>query len=198
MTKAISTLVLSALISPLAFAASKSDGPKDEAVGFGALLYGFTDVTTWVAFGTLVVFLLIAWYFGAFKVIANALDGRAKAIEDQLAEAKTLREEAAKVMAEAEAKAKEAEAAADEIVKRAKADAKTLMKKAKEDLASKVARREAQAEQRIARAEEEATSDVRKAAADAATKAARQILSGSENTSDLFDRALTEIDDRLN
>ena len=153
---------------------------------------------TFVAFMALLVFLTIAIRMGALKAITSALDGRADGIQNQINEAKTLRDEAAKLMADAERKAQEADAAAQDIIARAKTDADTMMKTAKADLEAKVARREAQAEQRIARAEADAASDVRRAAADAATKAAREILSGSEKTDNLFDKALKEIDGRLN
>lgn len=190
---------LSVFAAPLAFAAeTASDKAKDEAVGFGYLTYGLTDVTTWVAFGTLFVFLTFVWWVGGFKLIFGALDKRADAIKAQLDEAKALREEANKALAEAKVKAAEADAAAEEIVKRAKADAEAMMVQAKADLEAKVARREAQAEARIARAEADAASDVRKVAADAATEAARSILSGSKEGDDLFDKALAEIDGRLN
>lgn len=192
------SLLPAMLVSPIALAAGDSKAPKDEAVGFGYLLYGFTDVTTHVAFAAFVVFMMIVWWLGGFKAVFGALDKRADNIRTQLDEARQLREEAAKMMAEAEAKAKKAAATADDIVKRAKADAKALMKKAKADLETKVERREAQAEQRIARAEADAMSEVRRAAADAATEAARNILSGSGQSDDLFDAALKDIDKGLN
>ncbi|MEM6534523.1 MAG: ATP F0F1 synthase subunit B [Pseudomonadota bacterium] len=197
MTKFIAYSAASIALSPLALAAS-SDTPKDEAVGFGYLLYGFTDTTTHVAFGALVVFVMVVLWLGGGKAIFGALDRRSADIRRQLDEAKALREEANKLMAEAETRAKEAEVAADDIVKRAKADAKAFMEKSKAELEAKVARREAQAEQRIARAETEAASDVRKAAADAATEAARAVLSGSGNGDELFAKALDEISSRLN
>jgi len=190
---------LTTLAAPLALAAEKvSDKPRDEAVGFGYLTYGLTDVTTIVAFGTLVVFLTFVWWVGGFKLIFGALDKRADTIRAQLEEAKSLREAASKALAEAERKAKEADALAEDIVTRAKADADAMMKQAQADLETKVARREAQAEARIARAEAEAASEVRRAAADAATAAARDILSNSNESDDLFDKALSEVESRLN
>ena len=158
----------------------------------------YKDPVTHTAFAALVVFLIIAARMGAFKAIFSSLDNRAEDIQNQINEARALREEAAKLMADAERKAKEADAAAQDIVKRAKADAKTLMAQAKDELEAKVARREAQAEQRIARAESEAADDVRRAAADAATKAATDILAGADKGDDQFDKALKEISTRLN
>ena len=189
---------LTSLAAPLAFAADASDKPRDEAVGFGYLAYGFTDATTIVAFVALIVFLIFVWWVGGFKLIFGALDKRADIIRAQLEEAKSLREAAAKALAEAERKAKEADALAEDIVTRAKADADAMMKQAQADLKTKVARREAQAEARIARAEADAAADVRRAAADAATQAARDILANAKEGDDLFDKALGEIESRLN
>ena len=198
MTKFASLTILSAVSAPLAFAAGKSDVAPGEAVGFGSLTYGFTDPTTLIAFAGLVVFLLFVWYVGGFKIIFGGLDARADAISKQLEEAKAMREEAARVMAEAEQKAKEADATAADIIARAKADADAMLVTAEADLATKVARREAQAEARIARAEADATAEVRRAAADAATKAASDILSDGTKANDLFDKALSEIEGRMN
>lgn len=179
-------LLLPALaFAPAAYAA-------DEKVAW------YADPTTATAFAALVIFLMIVAFVGGFKTIFSMLDARADGIQSQIDEARALREEAAKLMADAKKKAKEADDAAEDIIKRAKADADAMMKQAKADLKAKVARREAQAEARIARAEAEAAADVRRVAADAATSAARSILSGSREADDLFDKALGEIDQRLN
>lgn len=180
-----SLIPLALLMTPAAFAA-------DEKVAW------YADPTTGAAMLALLAFLAIVAYVGGFKFIAGKLDERAQNIQTQIDEAKALREEASKLMADAERRAKEADQAAQDIIKRAKTDADNMMKQAKADLEVKVARREAQAEQRIARAEADAASSVRQAAADAATKAAKDILSGSASTDDLFDKALQEIDGRLN
>ena len=173
------------LIAPAAYAA-------DEKVAW------YADPTTATAMAALVIFLLLVAFVGGFRFEISKLDERATGIQSQIDEARALREEASKLMADAKKKAKEADAAAEDIIKRAKADADAMMKQAKEDLKAKVARREAQAEARIARAEADAAAEVRRGAADAATEAARSILSGSGEAKDLFDNALGEIDKRLN
>lgn len=179
-------LVSAFTIAPAAYAAG------DEKVAWWA------DPTTATSFAALVVFLFIVSMVGGFKFVLSKLDERAEGIQNQIDEARALREEAAKLMADAQTKAKEADAAAEDIIARAKADADALKKQATADLKEKLARREAQAEARIARAESEAAADVRRVAADAATEAARSILSGSSESGDLFDNALGEIDQRLN
>ena len=159
-----------ALLTPLAFLAPLAYA-ADEKVAW------YADPTTGTAFAALVVFLLIVSSVGGFKLILSKLDERAEGIQNQIDEAKALREEASKLMADAKKKAKEADAAADDIIKRAKADASAMMKQAKADLKAKVARREAQAEARIARAEADAAAEVRRVAADAATDAADATIS---------------------
>lgn len=183
--------LLALMVTPVAFAAETTHGEAAHAEPW------YLEVT-FVAFLALVVFLLIAARLGAFKAVTSALDTRAETIQKQIDEAKALREEAAKLMADAERKAKEADEAAQDVIKRAKVDADNMMKQAKADLAAKVARREAQAEARIQRAETDATNDVRRAAADAATKAARNILSESGKSDDLFEKALKDVETSLN
>ena len=173
-------------LTPLAHAAGDAKTPW------------YADPVTATAFAALIIFLIIVALVGGFKTIFGKLDERAAGIQAQIDEARALREEASKLMADAKKKAKEADAAAEDIIKRAKADADAMMRQAKADLKAKVARREAQAEARIARAESEAAAGVKRIAADAATQAARTILAGSGETDALFDKALGEIDKRLN
>lgn len=191
-------LTAAALVTPLAFAAPAGDAGYETKTGFSNLAYPFTDAATNFAFAAFVAFLLIAISLGALKAITSALDGRADEIKRQLDESRQLREEAAAALAEAERKQKEADQAADEMIKQAKADAKMMVEQARKDLAEKVARREAQAEARIARAEAEATNDVRRAAANAATRASKDIVANSPQRSDLFTKALSDIEKALN
>ena len=187
----------SLLASPVAMAATEEAG-HEATTGFHNLIAPFTDPTTHVAFLAFVVFLVIAGFMGAFKTIGTMLDNRSAEIQKQLDESRALREEAAAMLADAERKQKEADAAADAMIKQAKADAKMMVEQARKDLAEKVARREAQAEARIARAEADATEDVRRAAADAATRASKDILASSPKRGDLFTEALGEIEKALN
>jgi F-type H+-transporting ATPase subunit b len=199
MMKPVITSTLLTLSAPLAFAAEAADaGHGESSASFLHLIEPFTDPVTHVAFAAFALFLIIAASMGAFKAVAKALDSRAEDIQKQLDESRTLREEAAAMLADAEKKRAEADATADAMIKQAKADAKLMVEQARKDLADKVARREAQAEARIARAESEAAEDVRRVAANAATQAARDILAGSPKRGDLFEEALGEIDKALN
>lgn len=189
--------VFSATAAPLAFAAETAE-THESGASFLNVIEPFTDPVTHVAFAALVIFLVIAGFMGAFKAVGNALDGRSADIQKQLDESRTLREEAAAMLAEAERRQKEADQTAEAMIKQAKADAKLMIEQARKDLQEKVARREAQAEARIARAEAEAAQDVRRAAADAATRASKDIIAGSAKRGDLFTEALEEIEKALN
>lgn len=189
-------------LAPIAQAAETEGhgaaGDHGSEAGFYNIIEPFTDLTTNVAFLAFFLFIVIAASLGAFKFVGKALDDRASDIQRQLDESRTLREEAAAMLADAEKKQKEADANAEAMIKQAKTDAKAMVEQARKELAEKVARREAQAEARIARAEAEAAEDVRRTAADAATRAAKDVISGSSKRSDLFTDALSEIEKALN
>lgn len=159
----------------------------------------YYDTTHWT-FLSLVVFLLIITFLGAFKAIGKMLDNRAAEIQRELDYAKQLREEAAGLLKEAERKQQDASEQADAIVRQAESDAKSLLAKAETDLASMVERREAQVASRIARAEDEALQAVKQIAADAATKAAADIArseADKTNGSSAFSTALGQIKSSL-
>ncbi|MEM7006972.1 MAG: F0F1 ATP synthase subunit B [Pseudomonadota bacterium] len=181
-------LVLAA--APFAYAADESHGG-----GFVPEWLSHGDTNT--AFLAMVVFLAIVWRVGGFRLITDALDNRAAAIKAQLEEAKDLREAAAKLLAEAERKQREADDEAAAIVDQAKKDAEVFRKEARKSLEQRLARREAIAEARIKQAETDAADEVRRAAADTATRAAQQIL-GAADGSEQFEAAASQIEKALN
>ncbi len=188
--KYFSTALVFSTLSPFAHAASESTGP------WSWLTYALRDPATNVVLAALVIFLLIVWRMGAFKMVGSKLDERAQAISDELEEAKNLREQAAEALALAERRQKDADKEADAIIAQANEDAKLMMEEARRELAERLKRREAMAEARIARAEAEASEDVRRAAADAATEAARQLLL-DDTSIDQFELAAKEIEKAL-
>lgn len=133
--------------------------------------------TFWVGVA-LVIFLAILVKFGVPKMIVKGLDARGEKVAQELAEARRLRQEAEKLLAEYDSKRKAAEAEAAEIVSSANDEAKRLAAEAEAKLADFVARRTKAAEEKIAQAESQAEAEVRAAAAEAATKAAENILRG--------------------
>lgn len=131
--------------------------------------------TFWVGVA-LVIFLAILVKFGVPKMIVRGLDARGEKVAHELAEARRLRVEAEKLLAEYDSKRKAAEAEAAEIISSANEEAKRLAAEAEAKLADFVARRTKTAEEKIAQAESQAEAEVRAAAAEAATKAAETIL----------------------
>lgn len=156
--------------------------------------------TVWVGVA-FVIFLAILAYFGVPKAIAKALDARGEKVAQELAEARRLRQEAERLLAEYDAKRKAAETEAAEIVAGAKEEAARLAAEAEAKLNDFVVRRTKAAEDKIALAESQAEAEVRAAAADAATRAAELILRGKVTgaTGDkLFEAGLGEVKAKLN
>jgi len=154
----------------------------------------------WSAVG-LVIFFAILAKFGVHTMILSALDARGEKIAAELAEARRLREDAQKLLAEYEAKRKAAEAEADAIVAAARDEADRLAKDAEVKMTDFIARRTRTAELKIAQAEAQAAADVRAAAADAAAKAAEQLLRGQmtgKAGADMLAKGLDDIKAKLN
>lgn len=154
----------------------------------------------WVAVA-FVIFIGILVYVGVPRKITGALDVRAARIKAELDEARALREEAARVLADYKRKREEAEAEAKAIVENAKRDAEGFAIEAKRKADEFVARRTKAAEQKIALAESQAVTEVRAAAADAAIAAAERVLSANAAGplgDQLFDRGVDEVRSKLN
>ncbi|MDB5571521.1 MAG: atpF [Hyphomicrobiales bacterium] len=153
------------------------------------------DESFFVAVG-FVLFVLLLGYLGVHNTIAGALDGRAKQISDELAEARRLREEAESVLASYRTKAAEAEAEAQAIVAAAREEAEALARESADRMSEFVVRRTKQAEAKIAMAEAQAMNDVRAAAADAAVKAAEIVLrdqTRGDAASELVTRGIADL-----
>jgi F-type H+-transporting ATPase subunit b len=133
------------------------------------------DPETWVAIAFL-IFLGVLAYLGVHKIAMKALDDRTDRIKAELDEARKLKDDAAKLLAEYQRKRESAEAEAQDIIAGAKAEAERLATEAKSRIEEFVARRTAMAETKIAQAETQAATDVRSAAAEAAVAAAEKIL----------------------
>jgi F-type H+-transporting ATPase subunit b len=153
----------------------------------------------WVAVA-FVIFLAIVWKVGGFRMIVQSLDQRAETIRTELDEAKALREEAQRVLADYQRKRQEAEAEAEAIVTSARLEAERLAKDAATKLQDFVARRTKMAEAKIAQAEAQATADVRAAAADAAIRASELILrqGGAGTNAGLVESGLQQVRSKLN
>jgi F-type H+-transporting ATPase subunit b len=160
----------------------------------------FEDPETWVAIAFVILMGVFAW-LGVHRTVLTALDHRADRIRGELDDARRLKEEAARVLAEYKAKRASAEREAEEIVANAKAEAERIAAEAKTKMEDFVARRTKTAEGKIALAEAQALADVRAAAADAAVQAASTILSQSVKGSladDLLAKGIAEVRRKLN
>ena len=160
----------------------------------------FAEPEFWVAVAFVVLMGLFA-YLGVHKTVLATLDHRSARIKAELDDARRLKDEAAKVLAEYKARRASAEREAEEIIAAAKAEAERIATEAKAKLEDFVARRTKTAEGKIALAEAQALADVRAAAADAAIQAASTILTKSvkgQVADDLLTKGITEVRQKLN
>jgi len=157
------------------------------------------DNTFW-AFVSLLIFIGVIIYMGVPKMITGMLDNRIKKIEEDLNEAKRLREEAQALLAEYGRKRKEAESEAEDIVIAAQEEANRLREEAAESLKDMVARRTQTVEQKIAHAEAQALAEVRSRSADVAIEAARVILTKQMETQGdaLIEQSIKDVGSKLN
>jgi len=154
----------------------------------------------WVAIAFL-VFVGILLYVGTHRAIAAALDKRGERIAAELEEARRLKEEAQKLVAEFKRKQREAEVEAESIVTAAKTEAERLAAEGKAKIEDFVARRTKMAEEKISQAELQAIADVKAIAADAAARAAEGLLSAAATGSvadKLINGAISEVKSKLN
>jgi F-type H+-transporting ATPase subunit b len=154
----------------------------------------------WVAAGFFILMAVFA-YIGVHKTVLTALDHRRDRIKAELDDARRLKDEATKLLAEYRAKHQSAEREAQDIIASAKADAERIAAETKAKMEDFVARRTKTAESKIALAETQAIADVRAAAAEAAVTAAASIMSQSVKGSvadDLIAKGIKDVRDKLN
>jgi F-type H+-transporting ATPase subunit b len=160
----------------------------------------FFEPEFWVAVAFVILMILFA-YLGIHKTVLKALDHRSERIKAELDDARRIKEEAAKLLADYKARRASAEREAEEIISNAKAEAERIAADAKAKMEDFVARRTKTAESKIALAEAQALADVRAAAAEAAVTAATTILSQSVKgpvADDLLAKGIAEVRTKLN
>jgi len=160
----------------------------------------FAEPEFWVAVA-FVIFVGILVYVGVPKMLLGALDDRARRVQAELDEARRLKEEAQKLLAEYKAKQRQADEEAVAIIEGAKAEAERIAAESKTKMEEFVARRTKMAETKIAQAEAQAIADVRAAAAEAAVTAAEKILTESVKgkvADDLLARGIGDVKTKLN
>ncbi|MDX2276229.1 MAG: ATP F0F1 synthase subunit B [Hyphomonadaceae bacterium] len=139
-------------------------------------LFGIEITATEVAFIGLVLFIALLIYLKVPAMVLGMLDGRSQEIAKELHDARRLREEAEKLLADYQAKQAAAEAEAKSIVAAAKEQAAAVAEETRQQMMAAMARRERQAEDRIKAAEQKAAAEVRAAATDAAIAAAERMI----------------------
>lgn len=155
---------------------------------------------TWVSI-FLVIFLGILVWAKVPGLITGALDKRSKEIQDELDQARKLREEAQTILADYQRKAREAEEEAQGIVAQAKREAEIFASETREKLKETLERRTKAADMKITQAETQAVNEVRLAAIEAATMAAEKILSGQtkgDKGDELITKSIAQIKEHMN
>jgi F-type H+-transporting ATPase subunit b len=123
-----------------------------------------------------VCFILVLIRFNVPALLTRALDARAERIQEELDEARRIREEAQTLLASYERKQKEVEGQAQDIVAHARTEAELAKDQALKDLELTIARRLKAAEDQIASAEADAVRAVRDEAIRVAVGAAQDAL----------------------
>jgi F-type H+-transporting ATPase subunit b len=152
----------------------------------------------WLAAAFLIFVALTAKPIG--RAIAKGLDGRAAKIKAQLDEARALRDEAERLLAEHQRKQIAAVKEVETILARAREEAERVRRESAANLEAAFARREKMAIDKIAQAEAQAVTDVRNQAVDIAMAAAAKLLKQSINSGkgdELIDSAIKELDRKL-
>ena len=129
----------------------------------------------WVAV-SFFIFIGVLVYFGVHMKVASALDARALLIRKELEEARRLREEAEKVLADYQRKLGDVVTEVDNITALAAKQAETLAAETRQSLKEYFDRRIKLAEEKIARAEMEAVRELRNDVVDAAIAAAQNLI----------------------
>lgn len=146
-----------------------------------------------------VIFVALVWK-PAGKAIAAGLDGHSAKVRTELEEARRLREDAQRTLADFQRKQTEALSEADAIVAHAKMDAERLKRTAEQELTQQIARRRQLALDRIAQAEAQALAEVRATTVEVAMAATRKLLVDNIDRTKadaLIEQAAQELPQRL-
>jgi len=152
----------------------------------------------WVLVAAIVFVALVGKKVGG--AITAGLDARAARIRGELDEARRLRKEAERLVAEYRAKQQQAAADAAAIVAHAKQEAERIAAQSAKDLELALERRQRMAEERIAQAEAKPLAEVRAAAIDVAIIAAREVIAAEideRRGTALIDEAIVALPQRL-
>ena len=157
------------------------------------------DNTFWAGVSFFIFFGILI-YMKLPKTLMSGLDGRITKIQEDLDEAKQLREEARALLAEYERKRKEAQSEADDIITAAKEEAERMAEDAKTALKEMIERRTKSVKEKISQAEAQALAEVRARSAEVAVDAAKILLSKQmkDKGDALIENAIKDVGARLN
>ena len=158
------------------------------------------DPTAWVGIAFLIFFALVAWKI--FPKLGVALDSYGAKIAAEIQQATQLREQAEKLLAEAQKKSKAAEQNANEIIERARFEAKLIGDEAEKEIEREIEYKMQLAEEKITRAQSVAMEHVRTRAVDNAIAEATKVLSeefqNPKSSERLIEKSLHLISGNLN
>ena len=162
-------------------------------------MFDYNEAETWVRLA-LIAFFLILVFVGVPGTIWKSLGDAGRAVRAELDETVKMRQEAQDLLNKIKQDRIEAEARAKDIIAQAEDEAKRLAEEARIALTENIQRRQRMAEQKIAQAQIQATNEVKSAAADLATRLTQSLMAARAEslTSDpLIDDAIKQIDHRL-
>jgi len=178
--------ILASLVATPAFA---SEGP----------FFSLANINFITTLGFL-LFLAVLFYYKVPGLVIAQLDKRAAGIQNDLNEARKLREEAQTILASYERKQKEVHDQAGRIVEAAREEASLAAAAAKADLKESIARRLQAADGQIASARDAAVKDVRDSAVALAVAAARDVVAKEMTAAQgnkLIDAAIKDVEAKL-
>ena len=156
------------------------------------------DPKFWIMIA-LFLFIGLLVFLKVHKAIAKALDDRAAGIAAQVEEARVLKEEAQKLLADYQRRQRDAAEEAGVLIAKAEEDARLLADEAKGAVADMIERRTRLAEDKIAQAEAAAVKQVQHAAVDVAMAAAREVITRqmADDGARIVDKSIDDLDKRL-
>ena len=156
--------------------------------------------TNFIVLLAFILFIAALIYLKVPAMIGKLLDQRAEGIQADLDQARLLREEAQRILAEYERQQKEVQEQADRIVEAARAEAASAAEQGKADLQASIERRLAAAEDRITSAQAAAEREVRDQAVSVAIAAARGLIAeqmSAAQANKLIDGSIAEVGQKL-
>jgi F-type H+-transporting ATPase subunit b len=176
-------------------AAAAEGAKKAESGGMPQLdPSSFASQVFWLAI-TFILFLLICWKV-ALPKIGQVLDARRQRIEGDLQEARTLRDEAERVLADYEEAVAKARADAQAIIRKTANDSQERASRELDRLGGQVNTMIGEAEERINKARAEAVANVNQVAGELAQTAATKLLGADVSRADADTAVATVLQQR--